>query len=374
MNGRSSAMNEIITYIIEFLLYGDKEAAKWVGYTADPTEAKNYKIVITPNGHLGKDIILPDLNSPLSQTDIIYNTFFFLSRAEELINLQRDEHGRFAARYSILGQHNRLQIPLVDEYSRFLLKALDLPIPPNTFSQITLTHDIDTIAYYRHLRGAIGGVLRHSAQDVWASWQDIHNDPAYTFPWLIQQDRKVPYAQVIYFVKHTHGRGYDYPQYNLNGKDWEYTQQLLLQSGATLGTHTSYYGYQGGTNPVRSHYLNCSIDTLRSLVKAGITDDYSMGFADQAGFRLQTTRPVRWIDPQSYTLTPLTLHPLTVMDCTLSNANYMNLSEDEAYFFCQRLFDKVRQNNGELVLLWHNSIFTPDTYHKRLYHNLLNLL
>ncbi|MBR5327151.1 MAG: hypothetical protein IKV31_01290, partial [Paludibacteraceae bacterium] len=136
-------MNEIIQYIITFLLYGDEEAAKQVGYTADETLWSNYRVVILPNGKLGKEIQLPADNEPSTvdriqindntvyvvRTDIIYNTFFFISRAEELINPQRDEHGRFLAKYSILGQNNRLMIPTVDEYARMLMKLLDLPMP-----------------------------------------------------------------------------------------------------------------------------------------------------------------------------------------------------------------------------------------------------
>ena len=106
----------------------------------------------------------------------------------------------------------------------------------------------------------------------------------------------------------------------------------------------------------------------------GITDDFTMMFPDQVGFRLQTTRAVRWINPQTMKLTNLVLHPMAVMDCTLSNANYMNLSEDEAYFECQRLFEKIHQNAGEVVLLWHNTSVTPDSYHRSLYPKLLNIL
>ena len=75
--------------------------------------------------------------------------------------------------------------------------------------------------------------------------------------------------------------------------------------------------------------------------------------------------------PKTMQLTPLTLHPLTVMDCTLSNDNYMNLPEDEAYFLCQQLFDKVYQYHGELVLLWHNHILSNGSYHRSLYPELL---
>ena len=110
------------------------------------------------------------------------------------------------------------------------------------------------------------------------------------------------------------------------------------------------------------------------MVKAGYTDDFTMGFADEAGFRLQTTRAVRWIDPASYRLTNLTLHPLTVMDCTLSNDNYMNLTEEEAYFLCERLIEKVRLHHGDLCLLWHNSIINNETYHRSLYSKILSLI
>ena len=389
-------MKEIVDYIIQFLLYGHAEAAKQVGYTADEAEWHNYRVVIVPNGHLGKEIIMPDLNEAKGErlevegtksktwvihTDIIYNTFFFISRAEEVINTQRDEHGRFLAKHSILGINNRLMIPTVDEYARMLMKLLDLPLPTPSFSQIYLTHDIDTIAHYRHLRGAIGGIVRGEWRKVMASLKDIHNDPAFTFSWLISQDKQVEGAKCIYFVKDTEGKGYDYPQYKLDGKDFETAEQLIENSGAKIGWHGSYYGDDKANRQLgdkaglhRSHYLRCSIDQMQRLAEVGVTDDFTMMFPDQVGFRLQTTRPVRWINPKTMQLTDLVLHPLTVMDCTLSNSNYMNLSEDEAYFECQRLFEKVHQNSGEVVILWHNTIITDDGYHRSLYPKLLNLL
>ena len=400
MNGKYSArknnMKEIVDYIIQFLLYGNVEAAKQVGYTVNEAEWQNYRVVIVPNGHLGKEIVMPDYSEAkgerleakgtehqtwIIRTDIVYNTFFFISRAEEVINKQRDEHGRFLAKYSILGQNNRLMIPTVDEYARMLMKLLDLPLPTPSFSQIYLTHDIDTIAHYRHLRGAIGGIVRGEWRKVIASLRDIHNDPAFTFSWLIAQDKKVEGAERIYFVKDTRGKGYDYPQYKLDGKDFETAEQLIENSGAKIGWHGSYYGGDMANRLLgdkvrlhRSHYLRCSIDQMQRLAEVGVTDDFTMMFPDQVGFRLQTTRPVRWINPKTMQLTDLVLHPLTVMDCTLSNSNYMNLNEDEAYFECQRLFEKIHQNAGEVVLLWHNTTPAGNTYHRSLYPKLLEIV
>ena len=390
-------MSDIIQYIITFLLYNNEAVVNQVGYTADESQWSNYRVVIVPNGHLGNKIVAPDLEEVkvesigetdkedkkrwIIHTDIIYNTFFFISRAEELINSQRDEHGRFLAKYSILGQQNRLMIPTVDEYARMLMKMLDMPLPVPSFSKIYLTHDVDSIDHYRHLRGAIGGILRGQWRNVLASLRDIHNDPAFTFSWLISQDKKVEGAECIYFVKDTMGKGYDYPQYNLDSKDFETVQQLIENSGAKIGWHGSYYGGRLKMKSERlkvrlhrSHYLRCSLDRMQELVDMGAKEDFTMMFPDHVGFRLQTSRAVRWINPKTMTLTNLVLHPLSIMDCTLSNANYMNLSEDEAYFECQRLLEKIHQNAGEVVLLWHNTIIADNGYHRSLYPKLLSLL
>ena len=389
-------MDEIINYIKTWLLYGNADAAQMIGYTADEREWQKYKLVIVPNGHLGKDIVLPDLTTPVVEqwsasdapeqvvavvrNDLIYNTFFFISRAEEVINKQRDEHGRFAAAYSVLGERNRLMVPTLDEYARLVMKAVGQPLPPSGFSHIYLTHDIDTIAHYRHLRGALGGLWRGEWRQVLRSWRDIENDPAYTFPWLVEQDSRVPLAEKIYFVKHSFGKGYDYPQYNHHSPDAHRLRKFLEWNKVTIGWHSSYYGVgsieqrskrRDELSVHRSHYLNCSIENMRKLVALGITDDYTMGFADQAGFRLQTSRAVLWIDPERMQLTELVLHPLIIMDVTLSSKNYMALDQVEATYVCQQLIDKVRMHNGDLCLLWHNTSINQTDYHKSLYPELL---
>ena len=380
-------IKRITDYILTWLCYGDEEAAKRVAYTDDEKALETYDIIIVPNGHLGKDLIVPELKKPVVEqpaknktiirTDIVYAVFFFTSRAEEILNPQRDEHGRFAAKYSVLGQRSRLQIPRLDEYARLILKQLQLPLPSPGFGHIYLTHDIDTISQYRSLHGAIGGLLRGEYKQVAKALRSIHEDPLYTFPWLIEQDATVPNAEAIYFVKRTHGKGYDYPQYCLWGRDFKRLKHMLRHNDTFLGVHGSYYGSIPKiqySRMFRAHYLRSSIDHMQRLADAGYTDDFTMGFADQAGFRLQTCRAIRWINPKTYELTNLTLHPLLIMDRTLSAAGYMNLSEDESYFLCERLIDKVRLHHGDLCLLWHNSNLTPDTYHRSLYPKILRLI
>ena len=380
-------LQEMVDYILTWLCYGDAEAAKRIAYTADVNALETHDIIIVPNGYLGHHIVLPVMDKvevehpskgkTIIRTDLVYNTFFFISRAEETFNTERDGHDRFLARYSLLGHKNRMQIPLLDEHARLILKLLDLPLPTPGFGHIYLTHDIDILTQYRSMRGAISGLLHGKEKQVLRALGDIHKDPMYTFPWMMEQDARIPNAETIYFIKQTKGKGYDRPQYRLHGKDFRQLKQQLMDSGARLGVHSSYYG-QLPKHPLstlhRSHYLRGSISYLKRLENAGFTDDFTMGFADEAGFRLQTTRAVRWINPYTYKLTRLTLHPLTVMDCTLDREEYMHLSEEEAYFLCERLIEKVKMHHGDLCLLWHNNVFTEDTYHKSLYTKLLNLL
>ena len=76
----------------------------------------------------------------------------------------------------------------------------------------------------------------------------------------------------------------------------------------------------------------------------------------------------------TYKVTPLTLHPLMIMDCTLSEEKYMDMNEEEAFFLCERIIEKVKMHHGDLCLLWHNSRLTPDTYHASLYQQLITYL
>lgn len=380
-------MKEMIDYIITWLCYGDEEAAKRVAYTADEEALKDHDVIIVPNGNLGNHIVLPEMDhvtvekpakgKAIIRTDIVYNTFFFISRAEETFNTQRDRHDRFLAGYSILGEKNRLQIPSLDEHARLLLKLLNQPLPQPGFGHIYLTHDIDAISQYRSLRGFLGGLHRGEKAQAIKALLDIQKDPLYTFPWLIEQDARVANAETIYFVKQTDGWGYDKPQYNLHGRDFKRLKQTLLDSGARLGVHSSYYG-DLPKHPIstlhRSHFLRGSNNQWKRLAKAGYTDDFTMGFADQAGFRLQTSRAVRWINPYTYKLSTLTMHPMLIMDNTLNQDNYMNLAEDEAFFLCERLIEKVRMHHGDLCLLWHNSNINENTYHRSLYEKVIGCL
>lgn len=427
-------MQRTIDYIIQFLTR-DEHVSRLVGYTNDQTQWAKYKVVILPSDFFKSNVYgtpqsMPSLplqeiegipllfGTPLIEVinstiichaDIIASSYFLLSRYEEHLypSSNRDTHGRYIGQLSLPAKANFIHRPIVDEYAfllRHLLQQADVSLSPipQSINHIYLTHDVDSITNYRRLRGFLGGIYRtlfqglNSISTILKSQININNDPAYTFPWLLQQDNLLPQATQLYFIKSPRRAvGLDRPVYNLQGRNFRrLVKEIKSQSPkAIFGLHSSY---QSGTTPdlihdeqrllqyaipqqnihfARHHYLRSLQPTdMESLIDAHITDDFTMGYADIAGFRLGTCRPVQFINPATRHLRPLTLHPLTIMDCTLSDPKYMNLSFNNALSYAKELITQTQLHNGNLYLLWHNTIFTQDNYHKKLYSELIQLL
>lgn len=422
-------MSKIIDYIIQFLIR-DEHNAHHVGYCNDKTQWSKYKVVIVPSNFFDDDIYgtqksMPSLplqeiegipllfgtpkiekfeNTIICHADLIASTYFLISRYEEFINpnTNRDTHGRYIGKQSIPAKANFIHRPIIEEYGELLRNLLEqtgisLPPIPQKINYIYLTHDVDSITNYRRLRGLIGGILRReNLTTILKSLINIKNDPAYTFTWILRQNNLLPTATQIYFIKATrNATGFDRPTYNLQGKNFKYLIKEILKSSpnAIFGLHASY---KSGDTPdiihdeqrllqyaienqqvttARHHYLrSLQPNDMESLIDAHITDDFTMGYADIAGFRLGTCRPVRFINPKTKRLTSLTLHPLTMMDCSLSETHYMNLNYKEALSYAQTLIKQTQKYNGDLCLLWHNTRFSNDNYHSQLYSQIIKSL
>lgn len=429
-------MQEVIDYILEFLLR-DKSLLPYVGYTSDSRDWERYKVVIVPSGFFasaqygtpasmpqepiayindipvlyGDNRVENQGDATVIHADLVASAFFMLSRYEEYVfpDTHRDIHGRFIGKESILGRNNLLHRPNVDEYGAYLRqllaeKGVEASPLPQILNAIYLTHDVDTITHYRSLRGILGGIKRSltggndKISNILASQTDILQDPAYTFPWLLETDKRCANARQIYFIKAaSSGAGCDYPKYDLNGQDFKSLIGLIkdMSPKAEFGLHCSYLSGEktwlisdeekrlstavNGANVIfsRYHYLrSLRPNDMETLIQAGIADDYTMGYADISGFRLGTSRAVRFINPKTRKLTALTLHPLTIMDCTLNEPKYMSLSYEQAFDYSKRLISETANHNGDLCLLWHNTSVSDlsGSYHKQLYAQIIDYL
>lgn len=430
-------MNEkIVQYIIRFLLGEDISGSitATIGYTADRTLFPRYNIVIIPSGFFapsqyGHPSSLPLLplqeieGVPLlfgsSQTetvgatlvihaDIIASTYFLISRYEEMICRKvRDTHGRFPGKESLPYRAGFIHRPIVDEY-RLLLRRwlqqtnLNVPEVKKKIQKVYLTHDVDAPFLYRSWKGFIRSLQRGNSlkKALQYKFGPVTNDPFYTFPlfWeidnFLQQKRGSKHCQSIYFFK-AGGKGKpDKPHYQLQDKDIQQLLQQTIKNKAVIGLHSSY---QAGINPLfiakekeklekaihkkitfnRHHFLaNREPEDMLQLEANGITDDFTMGYADVAGFRLGTSYPVQWINPVNRRLSPLRLHPLLIMDCSLEEPKYMHLTQQEAEKYSLGLIEEVQKVGGEISLLWHNNVLadTEKDYQQVLYTTLIHKL
>lgn len=428
-------MNDIIRYIIQFLVGNESPAgvSDLIGYTSDESSFYKYKIIIFPSGFFDEKIygtihsmpalplkLIDDVPVLFGQpvveqkdgrlivyADIIAGSFFLMSRYEETIRRDvRDEHGRFPGKESLPFRAGFMDRPVIDEYGRLLrnwLTQLGVKVgnPKQTFRQINLTHDVDAPFSMRTWRNIARGIKerKNIRKILQTKFGPPENDPYYTFPWLLNKNKQVQNhfgkerCSSIFFFKAGGNEFRDKPRYNLFSRDIRELFKLISASDGVFGLHSSYQaGKCPDIIPEEKIYLEKAVGveitanrhhflTLREpedmlfLEQAGITDDYTMGYADIAGFRLGTCYPVRWIDVTQRRLSSLLLHPLTVMDSTLIESKYMGLSYAEAADCCFNLIRQVEKAGGELSLLWHNSWVTESSgYLRKLYALLIKYL
>jgi hypothetical protein len=340
--------------------------------------------------------------------DIIASSFFLLSRYEEILKPEcRDQHGRFCAKDSIIFQQGYGNRPLVDEYGVLLrkwLREVGVAAPPEKqgFGKIYLTHDVDVPFRFERFSSVckqyVKNVLHyHSSKSPFGKFIDERDDDYYTFPAIIKYDReckeKLPHVSVesIYFLISA-GSTLNRKYYNFNSRKTARLTRTLDESGAVLGFHVSY---EAGVDPhriageitrlaenlghysgfSRHHYLQWrEPEDVVYMEQAGITDDFTLSYADSVGFRVGTCHPYRFINPRTKTLTNVVIHPLEIMECTLDRTTYMNLNYKQAFEICKEIVLQVYKHQGELVLLWHNTAFLGANYQERLYKDILKYI
>ena len=172
----------------------------------------------------------------------------------------------------------------------------------------------------------------------------------------------------IYFILMGNQHQHD-PAPAVENKQFQKVIQNLAQTHQ-MGIHPSYFSHLNASEVKseknalakiagkqiemsRQHYLLLSLPkTYRDLISAGIKEDYTLAYADVAGFRSSTCTPFFWYDLENEEITSLRIHPTAVMDQTLRS--YMGLSPLEANKEIQKLMLNVKKVNGTFISLWHN--------------------
>ena len=318
--------------------------------------------------------------------DLFSTVFYVASCYEEYLPFEGDRHGRFTAEQSVLNRWKVLDRPFLHELILDFAGILKSHVPELEFRKRAFsflsTIDIDNAFAYAHkgfVRNA-GGLLkdllslnfRKAAERLAANANDA-KDPYNTFD-LINSLSAQTQTALQYFVLIG-----DYAPYDKNPKHTNAGFRRLLRRLAeshAIGLHPSYQAYDDPERigmekqrleaitgkPVtsaRCHFLRVKFpETYRHFIKAGITDDYTMIYASQCGFRTGMCVPYKWFDLEKNEATSLTLHPSAVMEGTLRD--YNKLSPEKAQELCLELMRQVKKHGGEFVSIFHNDSFVPE--------------
>lgn len=315
--------------------------------------------------------------------DLFAAVFYLLARVEEYQLYEVDKHHRFNVTSSILAKHGVLQQAVVDEWIFHFLKALEITfnisLPIRKYKPLwSIGIDIDQ--FYKHKHKSTGLKFAGTLRDFAYGKYDAYLERIQIYCGLI----KDPYDSTIHFL-HTPIAKEQLTFFILSGGNSSYDKnhslklkpvlQTLdfLKTIGTIGLHPSYNTMDASLkikaeklnletacgipiNSSRQHFLRLQVDkTYPALIENNISTDYSLGFADQPGFRAGTCRPYYWYDLKKEEQSNLKLIPISCMDRTY--LDYLKYSPEQAKESIIHLFELVKKHGGHFHLIWHNSSF-----------------
>lgn len=328
------------------------------------------------------NVIFPtDDRTSMFPFDIFAASFYFLTRYEEYLILDRDSHGRFMPELSIAYQLSFLEEPVVNKWSNELICNIKRKYPEFEFIesqfQFISTIDIDRAYCYklerplkiiRHLLGTITKLRLNLFIKILLVRIGLIKDPYDTFSWL-DELRQEYGIQMIFFVLlgNTH-------KLDINNKpDNKIFQELVIKLNKIykLGIHPSYESnsdeevlkdeiklleglLRKRIEASRQHFLKLNLpDTYEKLINCGITEDYSMGYSTRLGFRASICSAYYYFNLKTNSETHLKIFPFPCMDGTfLYSLKYSPQEAIEKYI---ELIKKVKQVKGTFITIWHNS-------------------
>lgn len=313
--------------------------------------------------------------------DVFGAVFYLLSRYEEYFPFRKDEHDRFSAKHSLATKHDFVTKPLVDHYlirlASWLNSSLqtDVFIPSQEFKHV-ITLDVDQLYLYK-AKGLARTVLSLAKAGI-KDQEDFSKrtstlfvnkpDPIDLYAEFLDAAKSKELETILFFQVG------DSTRFDINNPAHlpsikSKINELSLRT--KIGIHPSYFSSEneemmtrefGRFNAVssmklyrnRQHYLRFKIpQTLRWLEELGITEEYSMAFADQNGFRASTAFPFVFYDLEQDEATNVTVHPTCFLDIT-SVRNCSN--QEQSINELTALYNEVKQVGGHFITVWHAEV------------------
>ncbi|MEO1013448.1 MAG: polysaccharide deacetylase family protein [Bacteroidota bacterium] len=329
--------------------------------------------------------------------DIFSASFFLLSRYEEYLPHVKDRHGRFSPKDSIAHRGGFLELPVVDLWAYQLWDSLKQRFPDITSTarayKYTSLLDVTTSHCYAHrgLMRSVGGLfldlgglrLKKVFQRI-KVWFRPSLDPFNNFGFLVDVHKKYR-VQSQFFFQFASYSTYD-KNVSPNNNSFrsliksiaDYSRVSLAASYSSLNDTALLKNEKRRLEEVINRPVNCCRmrynrvelpHTYRSLVEAEFTNDYTMGYTHEIGFRAGTCTPFYLYDLALELQQPIRLHPFALHDYALRE------STDKAEIMekVMNLHAVVKKVNGYFITIFSNELLGGDhpLDWKELYEDLL---
>ena len=312
--------------------------------------------------------------------DMFAAAFFLVTRYEEYLPYIRDRFGRFDAKESFSVKNDFLQVPVVNIWAEELKRIIQTRYPDAEFKarkfSFTPTLDIDSAYSYR-LKGTvrtIGGFVRSIIKFDFKEFLErfqvmlgLLKDPFDTYDLQLRIQRQYKLRPIYFILLGDYGR----LDKNIPASSRQF--QTLIKSladYAEVGIHPSFDSNENSDKlkieierlskilnreitKSRQHFLMLNFPhTYRNLINMDITDDYTMGYASEPGFRAGICDSYYFYDLDLETETKLKIHPFAMMEGTYKD--YLLLPAEASLIRIKKLIDQVKAVDGHFISLWHN--------------------
>ncbi len=315
--------------------------------------------------------------------DLFAASFYLLSRYEEYLPHKTDLHGRFLAEESIAFKNGFLEKPIIEIWMQKLIHTINRQFGCDLHSKrqfrYVRTIDVDNIYAYRHKGPIINGIhllkdwLKGEKNLARLRWRVIsrqEEDPFFNLEELSNRLLSLdPTGANTHIFFHCGGYGKRDKKTIVPSLRYGKIRKHLSEK-MNVGLHPSYrsahtqwlfrlekkileWHIGKPVTSCRSHYLLFQIpEDYRKLEQTGITDDYSMGYSNNPGYRAGTSLPFHFYDLEKEKASKLLIHPLAVMDKTLHSN--LRLTPQEAIAYIEQMKNAAEDVKGEFVVLFHN--------------------
>lgn len=373
---------KIKNFNIEFNLMDDNDYKRLLNGKIKLKKVNNYNDKFKLPIYLNNRFVTKKDDYLFVNADIITLPFLLLSRKEELLIGQFDNHNRFLYEKSLSKMYNIIDFPIVDEYAFLLRKEINkyLKISLNVKkTNLYLTHDVDNLFrfsnFINNFKTIIGGDLinRKNFKMFFSSiseYRRYKNDSMYdpkieAIYKLIDISKKYNLKSHFFFL--CYNKGDDDYRYDIFDDRVKIIINYIKENGMYVGLHTGKNANNNLDNFVsqynnlfkftdftenRNHYLMFNaLNTVDILEKNNIKYDYSLGYRERIGFKCGTSYDFPLYNFKENRESSVIERPLIVMDVTLKET--MKLTKENAVKSVLKLYDSVRNVNGDFTILWH---------------------